>query len=175
MVEVLRQLHKRVPVLIVQHIAAGLVTGFAHWLRVETGFPAKLAEPDERVCAGTVYVAPEGVHMGLTKEGRIRLGNGPEQDGFRPSISYLFQSVADACGRSAAGVLLSGMGRDGAAGLRALRAAGAATFAQDEATCVVFGMPQEAIRLAAAEHVLSPTDIGRTLRTLLATQKEEFL
>ena len=168
----LRQIPKRVAVLVVQHIAAGFTDGLARWLSLETGFPAKLAEHNERIRAGSLYVAPDGLHMGVSKQSRVRLGNEPHDDGFRPSISYLFHSVAEAYGGYAAGVLLSGMGRDGAAGLHALRVAGAATFAQNEASCVVFGMPQEAIRLGAAEYVLSPTEIGRTLRSLLIEEEE---
>lgn len=165
--EVLRQIPKRVPVLVVQHIAAGFVAGFAAWLRTETGFTTKLAERDECVCADTVYVAPDGPHLGVSREQRICLTAEPEREGFRPSISHLFESVARTYGCTSAGVLLSGMGSDGAIGLQALRVAGGVTFAQDEASCAVFGMPREAIRLRAADYVLSPTEIGRALRSLL--------
>jgi two-component system chemotaxis response regulator CheB len=87
--------------------------------------------------------------------------------GFCPSASYLFQSAAEAYGRSAIGILLTGMGRDGAAGLKRLREAGGVTIAQDEESSVIFGMPGEAIRLGAVEHVMSPRQIVGTIRTLV--------
>lgn len=118
---------------------------------------------------GTVYLAPDGAQMGITKDGRIRLAQAPSEEGFCPSASYLFQSVAEAYGRSAIGVLLTGMGRDGAAGLRQLREAGGVTIAQDEESSVIFGMPGEAVRLGAAESVLSLERISGAIRSLVVT------
>lgn len=154
------------PLVIVQHITPGFVSGLAEWLAKETRLRVKLAEPDEPVRSGAAYVAPDGVHMGIRPDGRIHLTPGPGGDGLCPSASYLFESVAEAYGRWAMGVLLTGMGRDGAAGLRRLRQAGGVTVAQDEATSVVFGMPAEAIRLEAAAYVLPPDGIARFIRTL---------
>jgi two-component system chemotaxis response regulator CheB len=91
------------------------------------------------------------------------LSTGPAEEGFRPSANFLFRSVAAVTGASTLGVLLSGMGRDGATGLLALRRTGATTIAQDEGSCVVFGMPREAIALGAVEHVLAPPEIARML------------
>ncbi|MBI4379665.1 MAG: chemotaxis-specific protein-glutamate methyltransferase CheB [candidate division NC10 bacterium] len=156
------------PILIVQHIAAGFTAGFAEWLAQGTRLTVKLAEPGEASRPGTVYLAPEGSQMGITKDGRIRLTRGPTDDGFCPSASYLFQSAAEAYGRSAIGILLTGMGRDGAAGLKQLREAGGVTIAQDEESCVIFGMPQEAIRQGAVEHVLSPEQIVGAVRSLVS-------
>lgn len=155
------------PILVVQHIAPGFTTGLAEWLGQGTRLAVKLAELGEPVQPGTVYLAPDSTQMGITKEGRIRLTKEPAEDNFCPSASYLFQSVAEAYGRSAVGVLLTGMGRDGAAGLRKLREAGGVTIAQDEETSVVFGMPGEAIRLGAAEYVLSPEQIVGLVRSLV--------
>lgn len=155
------------PILIVQHIAPGFTEGLAAWLGQGTRLVVKLAEPGEAVRPGTVYLAPEGSQMGITGDGRIRLTKEPAEDGFRPSASCLFQSVAEAYGRSAIGILLTGMGRDGAKGLLRLREAGGMTIAQDEESSVVFGMPGEAIRLGAAEYVLSPERIVGTIRSLL--------
>jgi len=156
-----------VPVLIVQHIAPGFTEGLAEWLGQGTPLGVKVAQPGEAVRSGIVYLAPDRFQMGITKDGRIHLRGGPMADGFCPSASYLFESVAEGYGRSAIGILLTGMGRDGAAGLKRLREAGGATIAQDENTSVVFGMPQEAIRLGAAEYVLSPEQIARLIRTLV--------
>lgn len=156
------------PILVVQHIAPGFTGGFAEWLTLGTRLAVKLAEPGEATQPGTVYLAPEGSQTGITKEGRIRLTREPAEDGFCPSASYLFQSVAEAYGRSAIGIILSGMGRDGATGLKRLREVGGVTIAQDEESCVIFGMPQEAIRQGAVEHVLSPEQIVEAIRSLVS-------
>ena len=152
------------PILIVQHIAPGFTVGLVGWLGGETRLPVSLAENGQAVRPASVYVAPDGVQMGVGADGRLRLEPGGPADPFCPSASHLFESVADAYGASAMGVLLTGMGRDGAAGLARLRAAGGVTVAQDEASSVVFGMPAEAARLGAAEHVLPPKDIARLIR-----------
>lgn len=155
------------PILVVQHIAAGFTQGLVDWLAGGTSLAVKIAEAGEPVRAGTVYLAPEGSQMGITSAGRIRLTEGPVADGFCPSASHLFQSVAEAYGRSALGVILTGMGRDGAAGLLRLREAGGVAIAQDEPTSVVFGMPGEAVRLGAAQYVLSPERISEAIRSLV--------
>jgi two-component system chemotaxis response regulator CheB len=113
-----------------------------------------------------MYVAGSGRHMTLTRDGRISLESGPPVNGFCPSISRLFGSVAAVCGREAIGILLTGMGRDGADGLRAMRDAGALTIAQDEASSVIFGMPGEAVRLKAACEVLAPRAIAEALQVV---------
>ncbi len=156
------------PVLIVQHIAPGFTAGLAEWLAGGTELAVKLAEPGEAVRRGTVYLAPHGSQMGITKDGRIRLTRETADGGFCPSASYLFQSAAEAYGRSVIGILLTGMGRDGAAGLKRLREAGGVTIAQNEETSVIFGMPGEAIRLGAAKHVLSPSQIVGAIRALVS-------
>lgn|SRR5574337_598755 len=154
-------------ILVVQHIALGFLPGMVEWLGQGTRLTVKLAEPAESVRPGTVYLAPDGVQMGIARDGRIRLMKEPGEEGFCPSASYLFHSVAESYGPSACGILLTGMGRDGAVGLKRLRAAGGVTIAQDEASSVVFGMPAEAIRLGAAEYVLSPEQIAATIRSLM--------
>ena len=157
------------PILVVQHIALGFTAGLAEWLGQKTRLAVKLAELGELVRPGAVYLAPEGSQMGITKDGRIRLTQELVEDGFCPSASYLFRSVAEADGKSAIGILLTGMGRDGAAGLRRLREAGGVTIAQDEQSSVIFGMPGEAIRLEAVEYVLSPEQISGAIRSLVGT------
>ncbi|MBI3002514.1 MAG: chemotaxis-specific protein-glutamate methyltransferase CheB [candidate division NC10 bacterium] len=154
-------------ILIVQHIAPGFTEGLAQWLGHATPLEVKVSAPAEGVRPGVVYLAPEGYQMGITKDGRIRLTKDLFEDGFRPSASYLFHSVAEAYGRSAVGVVLTGMGRDGASGLRQLREAGGVTIAQDETTSVVFGMPAEAIRLGAAEYILPRGQIAPAIRSLV--------
>jgi two-component system chemotaxis response regulator CheB len=155
------------PILLVQHIAPGFAPGLAEWLGQLTPLSVKLAEPDQLVRPGTVYVAADGTQLGVTSQGRILVTRPPGSDAFCPSVSHLFESVADAYGRAALGVLLTGMGSDGAVGLRRLRDAGGATIVQDEETSVVFGMPQEAIRLGAAEQVLNPEQIVQAIRSLV--------
>jgi two-component system chemotaxis response regulator CheB len=166
--EILRGLPRdmKLPLLIVQQIAPGFVRGLSEWLGMGTHLMVKLAEAGEAIRSGTVYLAPDGFQMGITTEGRIRLAKGSTGETFCPSVSYLFQSMAESYGRSAVGILLTGMGRDGADGLKRLRETGGMTIAQDEESSVVFGMPGEAIRLGAAEYILSPEQIARAIRSL---------
>ncbi len=168
LVEILKDLPGDLPVsiLVVQHIAPGFVTGLAEWLGQETRLAVKVAESGEAIRPGAVYLARDGWQMGVSPEGRIRLAKAELEGGFCPSASFLLQSVADAYGRSAVGILLTGMGRDGAAGLRQLREAGGMTIVQDEESSIVFGMPGEAIRLGAAEYVLSPRRIAEAIRSM---------
>lgn len=154
------------PILIVQHMAVGFVTGFAKWLSERSGINVNVAEHGILPTAGTAYLAPDDHHMGIDSLGHVVLSQSGLEEGFRPSANYLFRSVAEHFGRSAMGVLLTGMGRDGAAGLGAMRRAGSLTIAQDEASCVVFGMPREAIRQNAVEKVLSPPEIAGAIRSL---------
>jgi two-component system chemotaxis response regulator CheB len=158
------------PVLIVQHMAAEFSAGFAAWLESATPLTVKLAEAGERLRPGTVYVADGGAHMGVQRDGRVALAAGTGSEMFCPSISHLFASIADRYAAAAVGVLLTGMGRDGADGLRRLRDAGAVTIAQDAASSAVFGMPAEAVRLQAATLVLAPEQISRTLRSLVPAE-----
>jgi two-component system chemotaxis response regulator CheB len=159
------------PILVVQHIARGFATGLAEWLNRSTALTVKVAEGGERVRPATVYVAPSDFQMGITKDGRIALTEEPAEEGFSPSVSYLFRSVADSYGQFAIGILLSGMGRDGVSGLLRIREAGGLTFAQDEATSVIFGMPKEAIREGAAVYVLPPARIANAINLIRAQGK----
>jgi two-component system chemotaxis response regulator CheB len=152
-----------VPVLLVQHISDGFIDGFVEWLGTRTPMEVVVAGQGESLRPGTVHVAGGGRHMTVTRDGRLNLDHGPPMNGFRPSISRLFSSVASTCGREAVGVLLTGMGRDGADGLRQMRDAGGLTIAQDEASSVIFGMPGEAVRLKAACEVLPPAAIAEAL------------
>ncbi len=108
-------------------------------------------------------MAPDGAHMEVDRQGRILLRKGDSVNGMCPSVSVLFRSVAAAYGESAAGILLTGMGRDGAEELKVMRDRGAVTIAQDKESSVIHGMPGEAIRLGAARHVLPPDQISSLL------------
>lgn len=158
-----------VPILIVQHIAAGFVQGFAQWLTQSSGFPVHLATHGEHLLPGRAYVAPDGFHMGVRADHRIILNDGVPENGLRPSVSALFRSVAQVFGPEAVGVLLTGMGRDGADELKLLKDRGALTIAQDEETSIIYGMPGEAIKLGAATHVLPPDRIASMLVSLAST------
>ncbi len=159
-----------VPVLIVQHMAAGFIQGFADWLAQSSRLPVQLAIHGETILPGHVYVAPDECQMKVERGGKISLTRDAPENGLRPSVSYLFRSVADVYGSHAVAGLLSGMGRDGANELKGLRDKGAITFAQDKDSSVVHGMPGEAINLGAATLVLPPEKIAPVL-VRLANQK----
>ena len=154
--------------LIVQHMSEGFIGGFAAWLGARTGIPVTVAEDGARTEPGRAYIAPDGMQMGIRPDGRIQLAGDEDAEGFRPSGNHLLRSVARAFGAGAMGVLLTGMGRDGAAGLLDLQRAGGVTVAQNEETSVVFGMPGEAVRLGAAAHVLPPDEIARLITSCAA-------
>jgi two-component system, chemotaxis family, protein-glutamate methylesterase/glutaminase len=156
-----------VPILVVQHITKGFTPNFVQWLGGTTRLPVHLAEDGMRIQAGHVYVARDGLHLGVEPGGVLRLIDAPQEHGVRPAVSYLFRTVSAVYGGACVGILLSGMGKDGAEELGALHAQGAVTFAQDEASCVVFGMPGEAVRRGAATHVLPPERIAGALAGLL--------
>jgi two-component system chemotaxis response regulator CheB len=159
----------RPPVLCVQHIAASepFAVAFSDWLAGQTGRNVTYAREGlpVRSLAGRVVLAPPDRHL-TVRDGHLWLGDGPPRHSCRPSVDVLFESVAAEYGGSAAGCLLTGMGRDGAAGLLRMRAQGAVTFAQDEGSCVVYGMPREAALLGAAAYVLPPAGIASRLGEL---------
>ncbi len=155
-----------VPVVIVQHMAAGFIDGFVEWLGQSSGLPVHVASHGEHLRPGHIYVAPDGFHMGVAAGDRLILSTNEAENGLRPAVCYLFRSVAHVYGRDAVGVLLTGMGKDGAEGLKLMREKGAITAAQDEQTSVVYGMPKEAIDLDAAMYLLSPDSIAGLLTSL---------
>jgi two-component system chemotaxis response regulator CheB len=160
------------PILIVQHMAAGFVRGFAEWLALSSRLPVHVASAGEKILPGHVYVAPDGFHMLVKTDGSINLVAGHPENGMRPSVSMLFRSVAEAYGENAVGVLLTGMGNDGAEELLSMRRKGAVTIAQDEASSVIYGMPGEAVRIGAVTHVLSSEKIARLLGELAEKRVE---
>lgn len=147
------------PILVVQHINPGFIHGLADWLAKSTGLPVQIAAPGERCLPGHVYMAPDNLHLGIGKHLRISLSSAAPENGLRPSVSHLFLTAAQTYGANALGILLTGMGSDGAAGLEKMARAGAPTIAQDEESCVVFGMPQAAIEMGAAQYILPLEDI----------------
>jgi len=152
-----------VPVLIVQHIATGFVKGFKEWLSATSGIKLKIAEDGESISAGIGYIAPDNFHMGISRGNKINLSNQPPENGLKPSVSYLFRSVAQIIGPNALGVLLTGMGKDGADELKVMKEKGALTLVQNQESSVVFGMPGEALRIGAADQALSPERIAEIL------------
>lgn len=143
-----------VPVLCVQHISEGFLSGLVDWLNRECAVSVKVAQPGELPQPGTVYFAPENYHLEISAAGRLVCQQSPFVAGHRPSATVLFQSVAAYYRRSVVAALLTGMGRDGADGLLTIAQAGGTTLVQDESSCVVFGMPKEAIALGSAQHIL---------------------
>jgi two-component system chemotaxis response regulator CheB len=157
-----------VPMLIVQHIASGFVHGFVDWLNSSSPLPVRVAAHKMRLQPGHIYVAPDDMQMGVDSQGVIAIRNDPPENNLRPCVSYLFRSVASVYGDHAIGVLLSGMGRDGAYELALLKEKGSITIAQDQASSVVYGMPGEAVALGAAQYVLPPGQIADLLARLVS-------
>jgi two-component system chemotaxis response regulator CheB len=154
------------PVLIVQHIARGFVDGFATWLNTSCSLRVKVAEHGEPLQARTVYVAPDDRQLGVADESTIAVTSAPAIDGFRPSGTFLFDSVAKAFGNTTIAVVLTGMGVDGVAGLRTVRSAGGRILAQDEDSSVVFGMPGAAVAAGLADATVPLEAIAARLREL---------
>lgn len=161
-----------VPLLIVQHMAPGFTEGFLEWLAQSTKFPVHVAREGETMLPGHAYLAPDEFQMGVQSAGRITLTKDGTENGLRPSVSYLFRSVAQIYGAHAVGVLLTGMGKDGAAELKLLKDRGAATIAQEKESCIVYGMPGEAMRLGAATYVFPPDKLAEALRSLVVKRQE---
>jgi two-component system, chemotaxis family, protein-glutamate methylesterase/glutaminase len=157
------------PVIIVQHIAAPFVDGLVRWLDKETPMRVSLAEDGELPRPKHAYVAPAGCDVTIDKNGRMNVKKvSADRRAIAPSADLLFETAAETFRGRCAGVLLTGMGRDGAAGLLKMRARGARTFAQDERSCVVFGMPASAGRMGAVEAFAEPKVIAARLRRLVA-------
>ena len=160
-----------VPVLIVQHIARGFLAGLAEWLSQTTGWQLHLAAHGTTPLPGHAYLAPDDFQMGVTASGRIFLTREEPESGLRPAVSYLFRTLADAFAANAVGVLLTGMGKDGAMELKRMKDRGAVTIAQDRETSIVHGMPGEAILLGGATHVLPADKIADTLIKLVGREQ----
>lgn len=169
---VLQQLPADTPgIVIVQHMPPGFTKMFAERLNQQSSLNVKEAETGDRVMQGTVLIAPGGFHMTVIRSGgqyRVDIASGEKVCGHRPSVGKLFNSVAKSVGANALGVILTGMGEDGAEGLLEIRKAGALTIAQDEKTSVVFGMPKVAIEKGAACDVVQIDRVAERIISMLA-------
>jgi two-component system chemotaxis response regulator CheB len=160
---------------IVQHMPAHFTAAFAKRLNQECRMEVREARDSDPVVPGVALIAPGNQHMLLQQSGArylVHLKDGPPVHYQRPSIDVLFHSVARSAGRNAIGVLLTGMGADGAKGLLAMRESGAHTLVEDEATCVVFGMPQEAIKLGAATEIIPLPQMAQAILNVLLKQHQ---
>ncbi len=152
------------PLFIAQHITPGFSESFVHWLSRTSVWPVQLAEYGARIDNGTVYIAKGGANMEVTAEHEIIISKPASSTAPTPSVDLLFDSVLRVYGSACAGILLTGMGRDGAEALLHMRSRGAVTVAQDKASCAVYGMPGEAVKLGAARYILTPDQIVKMLR-----------
>lgn len=158
-------------VLVVQHIAAGFSGGMVEWLSTASTMPVKLAEEGAVVRAGEVLVAPDQRDLLIERHGTTRFSTSPLLIQ-RPAIDVTMQAAAEVFGQRVIGVLLTGMGRDGAYGMLTIKRAGGYTIAQDEATCTIFGMPRAAIELEAANEVLPHHRIAARLVELVSARPQ---
>jgi two-component system response regulator WspF len=160
------------PIVIVQHVNAEFAMGLASWLDQESTLPVRVAQPGDRPTGGRVLVAATNDHLIVTTGGRLDYVSEPSEYVYRPSVDVFFHSVREFWPHKAVGVLLTGMGRDGAVGLKALRDAGCHTIAQDELSSAVYGMPKAALMLDAAVDILPIGEIAARLVTLVSKERE---
>ena len=156
LLEILKRLPEDFPcgIVIVQHITNGFLAGLVGWLAKECKIKIKIGEDSEEIRAGVAYIAPDNVQMRVADGGKIRLSMEPAFGGHRPSGDVLLESVARAYGKGGVAAILTGMGRDGAMGMKAVKQLYGRTLAQNEKSCVVFGMPQAAIEMNVIDKVL---------------------
>ena len=152
-----------VPIICIQHISEGFLQGLVNWLNVQCSLSVQIARNGEIPQNGIVYFAPERYHLEIDRQGRFLYSSAPPLAGHRPSITVTFQSLARYYRDRSVGILLTGMGRDGADGMAAIAQSNGITIAQDEASSVVFGMPKEAIALGAAHQILAIDGITSVL------------
>lgn len=153
-------------IVIVQHMPEKFTASFAERLNMLAQIEVREARNNDRVMPGLALIAPGGKHMLLKRSGafyQVEVVDGPQVNRHRPSVDVLFRSVARFAGKNAVGIIMTGMGDDGARGLKELHQTGARTYAQDEASCVVFGMPKEAIKLGAVDHTIPLSDIAQVI------------
>lgn len=156
------------PIVVVQHISVGFIAGMVKWLSQSCALPISVASAGVKVQAGRVYFAPDGAHLGINRQGVLALSYDPPFHSVRPAVSYLFGSTAQNYGKKAIGVMLTGMGRDGAQEMLAMKNTGAVTLVQDQSSCVVYGMPGAAAQLGVGDYHLPPEKIGQQLVALAA-------
>jgi two-component system chemotaxis response regulator CheB len=153
-------------VIVVQHMTDGFTASLLRWLQERCALPIKVADEGDAILPRRVLFTPEAEHLVVQHGGRVHLSNADPVNGHRPSVDVTFKSVAKVYGARSAGILLTGMGNDGAEGLLAIRQAGGVTLVQNEETCAVFGMPRAAIEAGAAQQVLPPAGLIRSLNAL---------
>lgn len=154
------------PIVVAQHIATGFVNGMVDWLDSSLAFDVKVAQRNDSLRPGLVLVAPDDCHLLLAPDNKVRLVAASEGELYTPSIDIFFESVADSYGPTALGIILSGMGRDGAQGLLKMRKMGAMTFGQNESSSVIYGMPKEAANLGAVVQEMSPPEMVTMLNKI---------
>jgi two-component system chemotaxis response regulator CheB len=159
-----------VPVVVVQHMPDEFIPGLARWLNDGSPLPVRVASDGLVLEPGVVHLSPGTAHLTVTRRGKALVAELIQEQGqsrYRPSVDVLFESVAQVCGQAAIGILLTGMGDDGAAGMLTMREMGARTFAQDKASCTVYGMPAAAVELGAAEQVVPLSRLSTVILSLL--------
>jgi two-component system chemotaxis response regulator CheB len=157
-----------VPIVCIQHIGSNFLSEMVTWLAEVSPLPVRKAAHGETPQMGVVYFAPEDAHLELDDGGRFALSLAAPLDGHRPSVTVTMRSAARCFGAGALGVLLTGMGRDGAEGMVSIAAAGGITIAQDESSSVVYGMPKQAVELGAVQHILPLEQIAPALEALVS-------
>lgn len=169
----LRELSTKIPipVLLVQHIYPGFAPGLVEWLIAETSWKVELLSKNAKAQPGRVYLCENGFQMGIRADGTITVEQQNGDTHHCPSVSHLFSTVAGSFGARSIGIILSGMGSDGAEELKTMREKGALTIAQDKKSAILYGMPGEAAKLNAAEYILSPTATARLINQLFGTHK----
>jgi len=156
LLEILQRLPEDFPcgIVIVQHITSGFLSGLVDWLAKECNIQVKIGEDSEEIRPGVAYIAPDSFHMRIKEGGKISLSDEPANNGHRPSGDVLLESVAKTYGKGGVAAILTGMGRDGAMGMKAIKQSQGITVAQNEESCVVFGMPNAAIEMKVIDKVL---------------------
>jgi two-component system, chemotaxis family, protein-glutamate methylesterase/glutaminase len=154
------------PILVVQHIARGFVGALVDWLKQTMSLTVQIARHNERLLPGHVYLAPDEHHLLVERHGWIALQREGDEDAYCPNANTLFESIGRVYGSRAIGVILTGMGDDGVRGLQRLRAAGGYTLAQDEASCIVYGMPRAAVLSQAVDELGSPHHLANRILML---------
>lgn len=160
-----------VPILCAQHISEGFLQGLVDWLDTQCILKVQVARSGDKPLPGVIYFPQEKTHLEVDPRGYLVASHKPPIDGHRPSVTATFKSVAEHYGEAALGVLLTGMGRDGADGMQAIAQAGGITMAQDEASSIVFGMPQQAIALGAVHHIVAISEMAPAIMKYVAGRK----
>ncbi len=155
-------------VVVVQHVDEEYASGMAEWLDSQIPMPTRIIQGGEKPEVGTVLLAKTNDHLVMDPTGRLAYTREPVENPYRPSVDEFFCSAGQYWRNRMMAVLLTGMGRDGGRGLLALRRLGYHTFAQSEASCAVYGMPQDAVQRGAADDIMTPQDIGQRIRDMIA-------